>query len=155
MNEDYISLDQAKLLKEFGFNWKCTHYYLNNSEKLQEYLARDIDVYHNSWDFNYTEYIDDYTMPSGERIVANRFENAYSAPTLSQAQKWLREEKNIIIIIEPMSAKKRFYFNYAIFTFKNKPITLKQSYEPCIKYEQALSAGIDKAIEFLKEENNG
>lgn len=126
-NEDFVTYEQSVKLKELGFGWECSAYYYMDSKEFRGNISPDNHNYRSE-------------------IVA-------SAPTHSQAQKWLREVKNIIIIVEPMYAKNRFAFNYAIFTFKDKPITLEQSYKACINYEQALSAGIDKALEILKTEN--
>lgn len=32
MNEDYVTFEQAKRLKKFGFNWKCDHWYTSDKE---------------------------------------------------------------------------------------------------------------------------
>ena len=75
MNEDYVSLEVAKLLKEKGFDSHySTHFYKNN--KLECYM-------------------DDrkkYWLQKDE----------YAAPTLYMAQKWLRETKGIYIWVEPV-----------------------------------------------------
>lgn len=70
MNEDYVSLEVAKLLKEKGFDSHySTHFYKNN--KLECYM----------------EDRKKYWLQKDE----------YAAPTLYMAQKWLREKKNIHI----------------------------------------------------------
>ena len=71
MNEDYVSLEVAKLLKEKGFDWFCEKRYIENDEH-------------------------DYE-PDGKVLVYVGF-IYYKKPTLYMAQKWLREEKEIHIM---------------------------------------------------------
>lgn len=73
ITEDYVSFEIAKLLKEKGFDEKCTHYYKN-----EKYLV----------DLGYTN-IHSYTN-------SNLVEE-YAAPTLQMAMKWLREMHHITI----------------------------------------------------------
>ena len=64
MNEDYVSYEVAKLLKENGFDWYCRALYAPNSEVLSHSLG-----------------------------VSNTYDvDVYAAPTLHMAQKWLRVE---------------------------------------------------------------
>ena len=72
MNEDYVSYEVAKLLKENGFNWYCRALYAPNSEVLSHSLG-----------------------------VSNTYDvDVYAAPTLYMAHKWLRVEKDIHIMID-------------------------------------------------------
>ena len=72
MNEDYVSYEVAKLLKENGFDWYCRALYAPNSEVLSHSLG-----------------------------VSNTYDvDVYAAPTLYMAQKWLRVEKDIHIMID-------------------------------------------------------
>lgn len=63
--EDYVSFETAKLLKENGFN-EMTIYHYTNGDTLQHNII--YNKYKNS-----------------------QLENAYSAPTLQMVMKWLRE----------------------------------------------------------------
>lgn len=73
MNEDYVSFEVAKLLKEKGFDSHySTHFYKNN--KLECYM----------------EDRKKYWLQKDE----------YAAPSLYMAQKWLREEKEIHITLD-------------------------------------------------------
>ena len=74
MNEDYVSFEVAKQLKEKGFKWLVNHYYNKYGNFNNTY---------GTWE-NYSDLI-------GELMI--------SAPTLCIAQKWLRETKDIHIII--------------------------------------------------------
>lgn len=127
MHEDYVSFEQAKVLKELGFDWECNHWY----HPLEPDKIIECQTYCNH----------------------NSFERPYSAPTLAQAQKWLREVKGITILVnistnkETYITKKVFYFKWfnGEFIFCGVP---KYHYAT---YEEALSAGIDKMLEILKE----
>jgi hypothetical protein len=74
ITEDYVSFEIAKLLKEKGFNAKCSTYYASDDEIAGLPITRDFN--------NHGIYL--------------------SAPTLQTAMKWLREEKNLYIYIEPV-----------------------------------------------------
>ena len=76
LSEDYVSFEVAKLLKEKGFREPCYMYYDNNGDISGKYINPDIP-------FNYS------SVPY------------YLCPSQSMAMKWLREEKNIFIVIEP------------------------------------------------------
>ena len=71
ITEDYCSYEVAKLLKEKGF--------------VQETLM----VYSQNGNF----------MPNG--AIEDTYQIFYPAPTHQMAMAWLREEKNIFIVIEP------------------------------------------------------
>lgn len=76
MQKNFVTVEQAKLLKELGFDQYCDHVY--NSE----------GTFHitNILSFDYRER-----------------NNYYGAPTLSQVQEWLRVEKNVLIYPYPDS----------------------------------------------------
>lgn len=79
--EDYVSLEVAKMLKEKGFDEYCGAYY------------------HLYWMNEYTE------DESFEISSSNDFKNSNNvyrigAPTLYEAQKWLREKHNIHLVVQ-------------------------------------------------------
>lgn len=74
ITEDYVSFKIAKLLKEKGFDVRCNTYYISDNEIAALPITRDFN--------NQGIYL--------------------SAPTLQTAMKWLREEKNLYIYIEPV-----------------------------------------------------
>lgn len=125
--EDYITYDQAVKLKELGFDWETTHFY--DLEETQEGCIKG----RVPQDFN-----------------AMTFISLVSAPTLSQAQKWLRDVKGIHIEIkytsnpqyEPWVGKVVIIENYP------EPNTIINT-DTCDTYEEALSEGIDKALAIL------
>lgn len=133
---DYCDYKSSLALKEAEFDEPCDHYWCRvykNSGKIEmrQSLAAD---YNN----------DDWYVPH------------CSAPTLWQAQKWLRDKKGILIwtypdrqskydnVLEPeLTGKWRWEIDQI-----NEEIgaTSKNTYPT---YEAALSAGIDAALKYL------
>lgn len=139
-NEDYVSFEQAKALKELGFDWGCYKFYYDNAQ-LEGYVS---DGWHGdecrNWNDNFNS------------TIANA---VASAPTLAQAQKWLRDVKGIGLNI--IAHDGGLYHWESIFLPEGP------EYDDFIgpdnrlfpNYEQALSASIYEALEFLKQHNNG
>lgn len=128
MNEDYVSYEQAVKLKELGFDWKCTHFYNSTMEFPNEILSIER---HNC--------IEIYDYSNVDIFL-------YSAPTLYQVQKWLREVKKIIICIGHGTSIPAMYYWYI-----NKPdgTTIDGEIDSTDydTYEEALSKAIDKVLE--------
>ena len=133
-HEDYVSFEQAKALKELGFDWDCGAYYYTDTKEFRGNISPDNHNYRSE-------------------IVA-------SAPTLYQAQKWLREKYKLwletVICITNVNQ-----YSCDIYDLKTAdedgymdgPTTdIEGTFNTP---EQSLSAGIDKAIELLKQQNNG
>lgn len=121
--EDYCSYELSIRLKEKGFDWKCFHYWRTNG-------------------FN------PIFMQSETPIsIDNRKGYQYPSPTISQAQKWLRDEKQILVLIFPWSN------NYQVKIFvMYSDIWQQHSISDNVvfnNYEQALSAGIERALELI------
>lgn len=116
MNEDFVTYEQAKKLKDLGFVWKC------------------ISVYDEEKNFKIFKHFRNF----------NEVKEYYiSAPTLSQAQKWLREVKGILILIQH---NKNFYWTISTNDSDDEIIAI-YDYET---YEKALMGAINKALELLK-----
>lgn len=124
MNEDFVTYEQAKALKELGFDWECDYWY-----------------------YNLTKYI--HFVGKSDCFD---FENMTPAPTLAQAQKWLYEKYRLWIEVT-IKAKNDFTLiivnNFGSIKFIND-----KEYTDLKTPEQALSAGIDQALELLKQQNN-
>ena len=134
--KDYCDYDTCVALKEMGYNQYTS---------LRSYAGKGgVRL----WDFdgepNYKEgeliaLSDMYDIPSDGNEVA--------APSLYEAQKWLREEKKIEVVVlgekeigGPYYADIYTESGYAGYVHK-----------PCEKYEEALSEGIKEAVKILKE----
>ena len=124
-HEYYVSSEIAKLLKEAGFDWKCRKCY--NKGVLFDMEPDEIRTQtpqHSSYDV--------------------------LAPTLDVAQRWLREEKNLILLIDmapsycngkPMGYKFVIHVSCGNHIFGEWRDT----------YEEAQEAGIKKALEIINK----
>lgn len=136
--EDFVTYEQAKALKELGFNWKCNHYYNTETKEFIE----------NHNDYSPEDSFSDCSSYDNH----NSCWNCISAPTLAQAQKWLSEVKGITMLVsiatnkETYITKKVFYFKW----FNSEFILCGVSKCHYATYNEALSEAINKAIELLK-----
>lgn len=137
-HEDFVTYEQAIKLKELGFNWLCDKYYAtqnycegNNPYDFVTIGAGDLIYYP-----KYREDENDGWIPDEEWCV--------SAPTLAQAQKWLREVKETEVIVDRIDD---VVYSYTIYG-QLANFSAKTHFN---FYEQALKIGIDRAIELLKE----
>lgn len=86
IEEDYVSFETAKLLKEKGFDSVCNGYY--NQEKVLERVSA-------------CSVKDTFKSPF--------YFDCVPAPTLQMAMKWLREVYNFHIWVEPNHDKEGLY----------------------------------------------
>ena len=127
INEDFVTYDQAVKLKELGFDWECNHYY-DSSELLHEECQ---------------SFVTNYGHTNSDLCLI-------SAPTLSQAQKWLREVKGVKVYIKPLFSSDEY--EYCI-SFKFQGFNVgDECYGVEETWEYALSEGINEAIKLLKKE---
>ena len=92
ITEDYVSFETAKLLKEKGFDENCIKVYIN--KELRDVITKE-SIKECTNCFNH------YLYPGDA-----------AAPTLQMVMKWLREEHNICIVIQPYDSyyKERYEF---------------------------------------------
>ena len=140
MEEDFVTYKQALRLKELGFDRKCHYHYdttafkpvicpnytANDGEGEQWIYADDCNLYE---DMNHCQYC--------------------SAPTLAQAQRWLREKKNLQP--EPQYFSKDKWLCVIKFLPDGAWVMVNNEQEYFFSYEDALSAGITKAMNLLPE----
>lgn len=138
MKEEYVTYECAVKLKELEFDWKVGHSYFDVIKE----SARE------EWDDEECQWSTVYDC------------NYYPKPRLDQAQKWLRG-KGMFLMVDP-----RYYQGDAVkdvkWCFIVQPlddISGQYRSECCGRlfdsYESALSAGIDKALELLTDNQNG
>lgn len=87
--KDYCDYDTCVALKELGFRERCVAYYDT---------ADNVGLLYN------TQYTCDVIPCQYDDLLESRnsaTEYEVDAPTLYDAQKWLREEKNVIIVVCP------------------------------------------------------
>ena len=129
-NKDYCDYDTCVALKELGYVGICDAYYE---------LTGNEDYNRDSFELLYTR---DFIHPDDIDRVA--------APLLYQAQKWLREEKKIVVLVGfdfcPIISE--IVYNWVIVVNGNSAKKSSYTYD-C--FEEALSEGIKEAVEILKE----
>lgn len=141
-SKNFVTYEQALVLKELGFNENCSHYYEND-----ELVASHELFYADEYYFReeYIISVDTLSMNFNDNSYDNA--NRLSAPTLEQAQNWLKDNKNIypfyVFIL-------KHSWNYVVYDVEMaEPIKCSTiSYN---SWEEALSAAIDKCLEILKE----
>lgn len=129
ITEDYVSFEVAKLLKEKGFQAKCTACYHNGQSHTFKLISGRIN----------------YCNPKFNKY---KMIPPYNAPTLQMACKWLREEKGIAIIptISSILDEEKFLWDVEIVTTKNKTYRQGWVYE---HQEEAINTAIQWTLENL------
>jgi hypothetical protein len=124
MNLPIVDFQTAKDLKELGFDWPVSNMYRNNeSERLHGLSQEPVDV-------------------------NSQKTSVISAPTQAEVIKWLRDEKNISVIVEWYGASEEIEFEYEVCSFVDTSI-MEAGYH-YNTYEEAELAGIKEAIKILK-----
>lgn len=125
MKEEFITYEQAVALKECGFDWECSHYYVVGDKSVSR---------------NYTP------------LNFNSHPHEFSAPALAAVQKWLREVHNIHIQIICTTNKYWMWQTELVLmpidperTYKPKIIYVSHD------YKDAFMAGLDAALKLIKE----
>lgn len=126
--EEFVTYEQAKLLKELGFNWECDHWY-HPDDKNRFYESR----YDNH----------------------NKFEKPYSAPTYSQVHRWLMDVKRIVIGIIPSydiqdNGTYDWRYWYKIYLSSGQLLWSEVSET----YEHALECAIEDTLWLIKKGKN-
>jgi hypothetical protein len=138
-----VSFEQAKKLKEVGFDWPCDRYYLNFCG-----LDDDADRYAYNWNTSDQAEI-------GERLFGDPFDctEVFSAPEISLALKWLMEVKKIYA---HMMLHQGFRWSGRCCQKIEKidgegevTIVLSEYNEPFVSYEEAEIALLDEVLTFL------
>ena len=125
--EDFVTYEQAFALSKLGFNEETFTYYDKDNPKLQ-----GLDDY-------YEYHLDNHTY----------FDQSASAPTLSQAQKWLRKIKKLFVEVEiDVTNTEKDIFFWTIYSLPNKEQNYIMKYYD--SYEEALSDGITECLKLLK-----
>lgn len=124
MNEDFVTYEQAEKLYDLGFDLKCIACY---NEGEFEYTGE-----YNNYNSGYYRY------------------NIISAPTLTQAQKWLREVKKEHLIVNIDRWVTATPYRFEIYQETGEVLIHQYTQNDFSTYEEALMARISKLIEILK-----
>ena len=142
--KDYVSNDVAQLLKDKGYDVPCRSMYDSNTDEFKDDCCNE-DWNHKNW--------------CGKTI-----ESFMSVPSLYEAQQWLREKHNILVI-----AACTFYDYYGKviglkYYFNMDNISSERAYQEdldkCLQdgnkepqffnsYQEALNEGIKEALKLI------
>lgn len=132
MNEEFVTLETAKLLKEKGFKEDVFTFYE------AECVEGDLELFESYEVENF------HTRP-----------DRFSAPPQSIAQKWLREIKGVYVWVEPVIGK-RWKVSFCDFNvptedsdWMENEINKGNGYPVYDTYEKALEAGILEALKLI------
>lgn len=132
---DHVSYELAKKLKKCGFDEPCDHYY----------CAFDNETDVRFWGIHPAQSQNGFTDPDG-KVIAD-------APLLSHVQKWLREKKEIDVLVYNCACG----YTWEVSRAMNGTGLILFDEEGDDKnsgcwtsYEGALSAGISAALELIK-----
>lgn len=134
MNEDFVSFDLAKKLKEKGFKEVCLAYYTNDDTLYYNYSHKAGACY--------TDCYLSHNLMSKDS-VSGKF---VDAPTISQVLKWLRKEKKIYLEVV-IAANAEYMCD--IYKINPRPIKCLGSTEYSKTPEDAALAGIGYVINNL------
>lgn len=131
-NDDFVSYEIAQALKKAGFDWACSHYYTKEN-------ASDGDVWLTTAAFSPENWNNDRSNEP------DFLKPLCSAPTLWEAQKWLREVHRISV--EPICNMTR-QWNVNVCEI-DKFGEAAWSKIGLGTHESALSAGIEAALKLV------
>ena len=123
IQEDYVSFEVAKLLKEKGFNEYC----------LKNYWSSDKELHDWKWELSYKRNSDE-----------NCNTKDCAAPTLQMAMKWLRE-KGWHITIDCIDVTE----TGLVFTIKI--VNMKSFFEYRIDYDNMYEKAVEAALKYVLE----
>lgn len=122
-NKDFVSYETAKRLKGAGFSYPCSYYYTSeDAQKRHVWLTRGSQLANLNKDAGLIK---------------------CSAPTLWNAQKWLREEHKLHILVDS-GFDTWWYKIFRVYGF-----CMNEGNDGYKSYEEALSAGIDSALDLI------
>ena len=130
IEEDYVSFEVAKLLKEKGFDEKCSY----------EWGVPDIDGGY---------ILQKWSIYNGEIRNSELINDAYAAPTHQMAMKWLREIHKINIDIKSRWKLNPYKLDYYYFVLHYKNVPSDSFIIKFDSYEEATEAAIKYTLENL------
>ncbi len=165
--DDYVSYEVAAALRTAGFDRPCGHYYKKSKwvrrgrfpakKKYPQMYKGYLDLIREAPKIEFinedgitNQKLTDNVIPItnwADECVMPHYECA-TAPTLWQAQKWLRERKGIAVNVIAHDGGK---YEYDIVFLPNAVETdrIPDRSPWCKSYEEALSEGIESALELI------
>ena len=142
IDEDYVSFEVAKLLRDKGFNEETEYVFSNNGELLRlnhfgikDLTNADCNDYH-TW-----------------KLPIEGVDSIISAPTLQIAMKWLRKAHNLVVNPVTTSVEVRDYGEWEVDIYY-RDSGIDATINACghiygETYEKACNAGISYCLEYL------
>lgn len=127
--------NQAKRLKELGYDKDCLYYYDNEQIEQSFFIDNECKVT-----------VDDLLFDFNNDKWWGYPEDSISAPSISDALQWIREEYRIVCGIGVIACCKYPYYG-AYIDSNNQEITL----EPKEKHPLAESALLDELLTYLEQ----
>ena len=144
MKDTRIIFETAKLAKEKGFNERVHYFYKVKSENDIELYGCSkkqivgfkghVPIYHKVRDYHTNK----------EKLNAKLYR--CSAPTQSLLAKWLKEEYNIIVLVDYEGIDGYYYKFYS---YKEENKNYDASDKNYNTYEEALEAGLQEALKLI------
>lgn len=122
--EDYVSYEIAKLLKEKGFDWECIGYYVDYEPNDVKYSF--LGETNSTWE-----------------------SRCCSAPTPQMAKKWINEVCKLYITIKPYITEEGIMYLFEIYKLEREKFTLLKSKTGFEKPELAENFAIKYCLENL------
>lgn len=119
IEEQFVSFETAKMLKEAGFREKTKTHYSNRGEVWETAMPAD--------------YNDDLNC------------NSCSRPTQALAARWLRETHKICLILNPMSDG----WMYDLFDLKKYQYIILSKDAGIVTYETAFEEALQEALQLI------
>lgn len=150
--ESYVSLETAKLLKQAGFDWEVDTSYVRDYGGMDddaEYIPLDTFWFGEMGTKNWNREELSTVQYGKHKGLLTRA----SAPSLTVAQKWLREVKGIDVVVSRAMQWNQFYYTIEHEENRTSKIDFMSLNEDLwwFKYEEAQEAGIKKALEIILE----
>ena len=125
IEEQFVSFDTAKMLKEAGFDVPCNSQYMHNGFR--------------------------WNAGSSTKVNFNEYRTVFSCPTLALAARWLREVHHYAVCVWYSADYEKWF--YAHGDMNNMAFDVEYNISEFIfdSYEQALEAGLQEAIKLIKK----
>lgn len=161
-NKDYCDYDTCVALRELGYNEPSNYTYHKHCRVSNEILAKypglsDSGYQDLIWDGLYTHnevykiYIEPLETYSRNSLINDCETELCSCIHLYEAQKWLREEKDIIVDVRYGYPYYNVVLNSRIMGTRHIVKDKNKRIADFFHYEEALSEGIKEAVKILKE----
>ena len=134
IEDQFVSFETAKLLKEAGFDVPCRGVYVTDRTGYYEFR----------------EYDNKQTKDDLCWNTEDGFQYEYLAPTQALADKWLREVYNVAVYSLYDDDMEQWFYVVDAFT-KNPVINVFQSGSEYDDYESAFEDGLREAIKLIKK----